>query len=115
MEWGDRKCCKDLIKPAFHCAYSGTGKPVAIPVQRYPGLLHVNNKADFRLSINAMPVFCAAWNGWLESQLAWDSALCPTAWDTSASYVLVPLSFNAVGALVLCIYRLHSAFSEKFR
>lgn len=81
MKWGDRKHCKDLIKPAFPCAYSGTGKPVMIPVQRYPSLLHVNNKADFRLFrpvlfINAIPVFCAAWNGWQESQLAWDSLHC---------------------------------------
>lgn len=81
MKWGDRKHCKDLIKPAFPCAYSGTGKPVTIPVQRYPSLLHVNNKAGFMLFrpvlfINAMPVFCAAWHGWLESQLAWGSLRC---------------------------------------
>lgn len=54
-----------------------------IAVQCYPSLLLVNNRADFRLFrsvlfINAMPVFCAAWNGaaWLESALNWDSWYC---------------------------------------
>lgn len=111
MKWGDRKCCKDLIKPAFPWAYSGTQKPVTIPVQRYPSLLHVNNKAGFTLfgpvyKCNANILCCMEWLAGVSAGLGL-FALYSTAGDTSASYVPVPSSLNAVGALVLFIYILH--------
>lgn len=76
-----------------------------IPVRGYPSSLHVNSKADFRLFrsvlfINAMPVFCAAWNGPLESQLTWDSLRCIPLNGTQVPHVTVLSSLNEVSALV---------------
>lgn len=84
-----------------------------IPLQGYPSSLHVNNKADFRLFrsvlfINAMPVFCAAWSGSLESQLTWDSLHCIPLNGTQVPHVTVLSVLNEVSALVLCIYCFHS-------
>ncbi|KAF2978167.1 hypothetical protein EK904_007298 [Melospiza melodia maxima] len=72
---------------------------VMIPVRGYPSSLHVNNKADFRLFrsvlfINAMPVFCAAWSGFLESQLTWDSLHCIPLNGTQVPHVAVLSGLN---------------------